>query len=61
LNATEDAFKYVVDWYVIVNTLVVSLFGLLLLFLSRRFFREVYAVFRPVETTRAPETAVTPS
>jgi len=47
ISATEDAFKLVVDWYVIVNMIVVSVFGLLLLFGSRRFFREVYALFRP--------------
>jgi ABC-type transport system involved in multi-copper enzyme maturation permease subunit len=60
MNATEDAFKYVVAEYLIVNTLVVSFVGLLLLSLSRGFFREVYAAFRPTEPTHPPESATTP-
>jgi ABC-type transport system involved in multi-copper enzyme maturation permease subunit len=60
MNATEDAFKYNVDWYVLVNMIVVSLVGLLLLLGSRRFFQEVYAVFRPTEPVRPPESSITP-
>jgi len=55
MNATEDAFKYVAGWYLLVNVIVVGLLGFALLFQSRRFFLDMYALFGPAHTTSAEE------
>jgi hypothetical protein len=65
MNASLDGFKDLVGWYLMCNTVVVAVFLLSLLWISRRYFREVFAVFRSNATSsttpdRAPESAVTP-
>lgn len=59
-NAGADSFKLNYAWYFFGNCLVIGCVLLLLLLGSRRFFREVFAVFRSTQTPPLPSLPAEP-